>query len=99
MQLHHVDWNSISWEPVRTEADRKPFAGDSGTLAQHRPSPRRESKLHQHPNEQIVYILSGQIRFHVRDEDEPVLLGAVGSGGGSAEPPCIGATSLATRPC
>ena len=76
MSIHHVDWNAISWTPVRPGVDRKSFAGDGATLALHRLAPGHEPKPHQHPNEQIVYILAGQIRFHIGGET--VLLAAGG---------------------
>jgi quercetin dioxygenase-like cupin family protein len=78
MALHHVDWNSIPWEPVRAGVDRKSFAGDGATLALHRLAPGHEPKPHQHPNEQIVYILAGKILFHVGEKDEQVLISAGG---------------------
>ena len=76
MSIHHVDWNAIPWTPVRPGVDRKSFAGDGATLALHRLAPGHEPKPHQHPNEQIVYILAGQIRFHIGGET--VLLAAGG---------------------
>jgi len=76
MNIHHVDWNAIPWTPVRPGVDRKSFAGGGATLALHRLAPGHEPKPHQHPNEQIVYILAGQIRFHIGAET--VLLAAGG---------------------
>jgi quercetin dioxygenase-like cupin family protein len=68
MNVHQIDWTAIPWEPVRDGVARKSFAGEGATLALHRLSPGHEPKPHQHPNEQIVYILAGQIRFHINDE-------------------------------
>ncbi|MES2191895.1 MAG: cupin domain-containing protein [Pseudomonadota bacterium] len=78
MNVHQVDWNAIPWEPVREGVSRKSFAGEGATLALHKLAPGHEPKPHQHPNEQIVYILAGQIRFHIGDQDEQVLLSAGG---------------------
>lgn len=74
MNIHQVDWNTIPWTPVREGVERKSFAGDGATLALHRLAPGHEPKPHQHPNEQIVYILEGQIRFHI--DGESIVLGA-----------------------
>lgn len=76
MSLHHVDWNAIPWTPVRDGVARKSFTGDGATLALHRLAPGHEPRPHQHPHEQVVYILAGKIRFYVGDEQ--VLLGAGG---------------------
>ena len=76
MNIHQVDWNAIPWEPVRAGVSRKSFAGDGATLALHKLAPGHVPKPHQHPNEQIVYILAGQIRFHIGDE--AILLAAGG---------------------
>lgn len=76
MSIHHVDWNAIPWTPVRSGVDRKSFSGEGGTLALHRLAPGHEPRPHQHPHEQIVYILAGQIRFHLQGSS--VLLGAGG---------------------
>lgn len=73
MPVHQVDWNSIPWTPVREGVERKSFAGDGATLTLHKLAPGHEPKPHQHPNEQIAYILAGRIRFHIGEE--VVLLG------------------------
>lgn len=78
MNVHQVDWNAIPWEPVREGVARKSFAGEGATLALHKLAPGHEPKPHQHPNEQIVYILAGKILFHVGEQDEQVLLSAGG---------------------
>ena len=76
MNLHQVDWSKIEWQAVREGVERKAFSGQRATLALHRLMPGHEPRPHQHPHEQIVYILAGQIRFHVGDQQ--TLLGAGG---------------------
>ena len=66
--IHHVDWNQVPWQNVREGVDRKSFTGEGGTLALHRLMPGHEPRPHSHPHEQIVYILAGQIDFHVAGE-------------------------------
>ena len=76
MNLHQIDWSKLEWQPVRDGVERKAFSGAGATLALHRLMPGHEPRPHQHPHEQIVYILGGQIRFHVGDEQ--TLLGPGG---------------------
>jgi quercetin dioxygenase-like cupin family protein len=66
--LSCVDWEAMEWKPVRPGIDRKAFGSEHVTLALHRLMPGHEPRPHQHPNEQIVYIMAGHIDFHVGDE-------------------------------
>jgi quercetin dioxygenase-like cupin family protein len=68
MRIPTVDWSKIDWQPVREGVDRKAFSGEGATLALHRLQPGHEPRPHEHPYEQIVYILQGQVDFHVGDE-------------------------------
>lgn len=67
MNLKGVDWNQIPWERVREGVERKAFSGEGATLSLNRLQPGHEPRPHSHPHEQIVYILQGQIDFHVDD--------------------------------
>jgi quercetin dioxygenase-like cupin family protein len=68
MKVATVDWSKIEWQKVRDGVDRKAFSGEGATLALHRLKPGHEPRPHRHPYEQIVYILKGQVDFHVGDE-------------------------------
>ena len=68
MDLHKIDWENMPWEPVREGIVRKAFSGSGATVALHKLMPKHEPKPHKHTYEQIVYILQGQIDFHVGDE-------------------------------
>jgi quercetin dioxygenase-like cupin family protein len=68
MRIPTVDWSKIEWQAVRPGIDRKAFSGAGATLALHRLQPGHEPRPHAHPYEQIVYIMQGQIDFHVGDE-------------------------------
>jgi quercetin dioxygenase-like cupin family protein len=68
MNLHQIDWSAMDWKPVREGVERKAFTGAGATLALHRLMPGHQPAPHQHPHEQVVYILGGQIRFHVADQ-------------------------------
>lgn len=79
-----VDWNAMDWTPVRPGVDRKGITGAGATVTLHRLLPGHEPRPHQHPNEQIAYILSGTIRFFVGDEEH-----LVGPGGLLIIPPDV----------
>lgn len=67
MDLKSIDWNATPWERVREGVERKAFSGDGATVSLNRLRPGHEPRPHSHPHEQIVYILQGQIDFHVGD--------------------------------
>jgi quercetin dioxygenase-like cupin family protein len=68
MTVHHVDWDAIEWKTIRHGVEQKAFSGDGATMALHRLWPDHEPKPHSHVHEQLVYILSGEVDFHVGDE-------------------------------
>lgn len=68
MNLKGVDWNEIPWERVREGVERKAFSGEGATVSLNRLQPGHEPRPHSHPHEQIVYILQGQIDFHIGEE-------------------------------
>ena len=65
MHIPTVDWSRMDWQPVREGVERKAFGGAGATLALHRLQPGHEPRPHSHPNEQIVYIIEGEVDFHV----------------------------------
>jgi quercetin dioxygenase-like cupin family protein len=68
MNIHSIDWNEIEWAPVRHGVTRKAFSGEGATVALHCLQPGHEPKPHNHIHEQIVYILSGTVDFHIGEE-------------------------------
>jgi quercetin dioxygenase-like cupin family protein len=66
--VHAIDWEQMTWKPVRPGIERKAFGSETVTVALHKLQPGHEPRPHSHPNEQIVYILSGCIDFHVGNE-------------------------------
>ena len=84
MDIHKIDWNAISWTKVRHGVECKAFSGSAATVALHRLMPGHEPVPHSHPHEQIAYILSGQIRFHVGGEQH-----LLGPGGLLVVPPNV----------
>jgi len=84
MNVHKVDWNKLPWTPVRDGVERKAFSGEGATVALHRLMPGHEPKPHSHPHEQIAYIISGTMRFHVGNESH-----LIGPGGLLVIPPNV----------
>jgi quercetin dioxygenase-like cupin family protein len=76
MNIPNVNWEEMEWTPVRPGVERKAFSGKGATLALHRLQPGHEPKPHNHVHEQIVYIVSGTVDFHIGEE--VVRLGAGG---------------------
>ncbi|WP_112323734.1 cupin domain-containing protein [Oceanibium sediminis] len=68
MSIHNINWNDMEWKQIRPGVEQKAFSGDGATVALHRLQPGHEPKPHKHPHEQIAYIVSGSVDFHVGDE-------------------------------
>lgn len=84
MLPHNVDWEAIDWTKVRDGVERKAFSGEGTTLALHRLWPGHEVRPHAHAYEQIVYILGGEVDFHIGDA-----VVRLGKGGLVAVPPNV----------
>lgn len=68
MSVHNVNWNEMEWKSIRPGVDQKAFSGEGATVALHRLQPDHEPKPHSHVHEQIAYIVSGTVDFHVGGE-------------------------------
>jgi quercetin dioxygenase-like cupin family protein len=68
MTTKTTDWNAQDWITVRDGVFRKAFSGEGATLALHRLEPGHAPMPHHHPFEQIVYIVEGEMDFHVGDQ-------------------------------
>jgi quercetin dioxygenase-like cupin family protein len=84
MDLHKIDWSKTEWKEIRPGVEQKAFSGAGATVALHRLHPGHEPKPHRHENEQIAYIVSGTVDFHIGDE---VL--RLGPGGIAVIPPNV----------
>ena len=62
------NWDTIEGEEVRPGVSRKGFRGDQFMMVMNTLEPGMEVNPHSHPFEQAVYIVQGQVRFHVGDE-------------------------------
>jgi quercetin dioxygenase-like cupin family protein len=68
MDIHKIDWSSVPWKEIRKGVEQKAFSGSAATVALHRLMPGHEPKPHSHPHEQIAYIVSGRLRFHIGEQ-------------------------------
>lgn len=68
MSIHQIDWSALAWKTIRPGVEQKAFSGTGATLAIHRLQPDHEPKPHKHENEQIAYIVSGTVDFHIGDQ-------------------------------
>jgi quercetin dioxygenase-like cupin family protein len=66
MKLAHAD--QLGSVEVRHGVSRRVFTGDGATLAWTTLEPGHTPRPHSHDHEQIVYIVSGRVRFTVGDE-------------------------------
>ena len=62
------NWNEKDWTEVREGIVRKGLAGQLSTISVNKLQPGHETRPHSHPHEQIAYIVSGQVDFHVGDD-------------------------------
>ena len=66
MKLATVD--QLRAKEVRDGVSRRVFTGDGATLAWTTLEPGHAPRPHSHEHEQIVYIISGRVRFTVGDD-------------------------------
>ena len=77
MSLLSIDWNTVPWERVRAGVERKTFSGEGATIALNRLMPGHEPRPHQHPHEQIAYVLSGILEFHIGESVKVISAGEI----------------------
>jgi quercetin dioxygenase-like cupin family protein len=75
MKLNRLD--DLNATIARSGVTRRAFSGDNATLAFTTLEPGHEPNPHSHPHEQIVYVLSGELRFVVGDEEAIVSPGSM----------------------
>ncbi|MFQ6548088.1 cupin domain-containing protein [Aestuariibius sp. 2305UL40-4] len=66
--IHSINWDSMAWKTIRPGVEQKAISGQGGTVAMHRLQPEHEPKPHSHVHEQIAYIVSGSVDFHIGGE-------------------------------
>ena len=67
--MKKANLDRLKERPVRDGVRRKVFSGEGATLAWHTLDPGHGANPHSHPHEQIVYMVSGRVRFAVGDEE------------------------------
>ncbi len=72
-----IDWNQIPWEAVRGGVERKLCNGQQATMAMHRVASTAVTAEHAHPEEQIVYLLSGRLQYAIEGSVHVMEPGAV----------------------
>ena len=78
------NWNELDRETVRPGVSRAGFRGDDVMLVMNWLQPGMETRPHSHPCEQIVYVVTGRMRFVIADEEIEV-----GAGGLVRIPPDV----------
>jgi len=67
MKLNKLD--DLNAIVARSGVTRRAFSGENATLAFTTLEPGHAPNPHSHPHEQIVYVLSGKLRFVVGEEE------------------------------
>ena len=62
------DWNALEREHVRAGVERVGFRGDDVICVFNWLQPGMQVRPHNHPFEQLVFILQGRVRFHIGDD-------------------------------
>lgn len=62
------EWESLPKEVVRNGVARSAFRGDQVLLVMNWLEPGMDVNPHKHPFEQVVYIVKGNVHFHIGDE-------------------------------
>ena len=72
--LHHLD--TMPWDQVTDHFQRKLVTGSEAMMAHLRLARGCVVPMHSHHNEQISYVISGKLRFHIGESEEEVMVGA-----------------------
>ncbi len=76
-QSSHSRWADIPVEPMSDLIGRQFLVGTDVMIARVLLAKGAHVPLHSHPNEQVAYILSGALRFHIEGRDLTVSAGEV----------------------
>jgi quercetin dioxygenase-like cupin family protein len=94
--VKHAELDGLAHTEVRDGVTRQVFTGDGATLAWTTLAPGHTPRPHSHHYEQIVYIVSGRVRFVVGDDEVEL-----GPGGMLVVPPNVEhfAETIGDEPC
>ncbi len=73
----HIRWDDIPVEPMSTSIGRQFLYSETLMLARVLLAKGAHVPMHQHPNEQFAYVLSGALEFHIEDRIVVVRAGEV----------------------
>ena len=77
MSVHAAKLNAMEWTNVHTGVDRKGFPGEGATVAVNRLVPGHELRPHARLAKQILYIIEGEVDFHIGEETVRLGLGGL----------------------
>lgn len=63
-----ANWNSMERVQSRNSVTRRVFSGEKSMMVLNELQPSSRPNLHQHPHEQLCYIVEGTCRFVLGDE-------------------------------
>ena len=94
--MKHAELERLARTEVREGVSRQVFTGEGATLAWTTLDPGHTPRPHSHHFEQIVYIVSGRVRFVVGDDEVEL-----GPGGMLVVPPDVEhfAETIGDEPC
>ena len=71
--VRHLSWNDIHKEPVTDQLSRRLVTGDRMMLAQVYLDKGCIVPKHSHENEQITYILEGELKFWIGEDESQIV--------------------------
>jgi quercetin dioxygenase-like cupin family protein len=77
LPFQHLDWNSIAPEALTAQIQRQYVSTEGMTIARFVLKKGAVVPTHQHPNEQIAFILEGALKFVVKGREVIVRAGEV----------------------
>ena len=72
-RVRHIRWDDLEKERLNERLSRRLITGERSMIAHVYLDRGAVVPMHSHENEQLTYVISGALRFWIRDEDsEPV---------------------------
>src|SRR3972149_4707405 len=72
-----ANWNSMKRDESRNSVTRRVFTGKNSMMVLNELLPSSRPNLHQHPHEQLTYIVEGTCRFVLGDDVLDLVAGDV----------------------
>lgn len=72
-EVRHLRWDDMEKERLNARMTRRMISGERAMIAHVYLDRGAVVPMHSHENEQLTYVISGALRFWIRDEDsEPI---------------------------